>query len=77
MMLNMNTSLSWQRTPIDIEVWKANCFASSHVRPGDSVHFNESRGVVSAWIDGTSVCLGYFFVKADGNIMASTGWNHE
>jgi hypothetical protein len=86
-MLSMNivshsdpkAALAWSKIPIGIDAWKANCLASSHVREGDTLHFNtDAYNVVSAWIDGTSVCLGYFFIDGDerSKIVSGAGWNH-
>lgn len=74
----MNTNQAWRKQPITIEQWKANCAASSHVRANETLSFNERQGVVSCWIDGTSVFLGSYFIKGDvnGGILDNTGWNH-
>ena len=73
------SKLAWRDEELTIEQWKANCAASSHVRPGEVLSFHEdSRGVVSCWIKDTSVSLGCYFIKGSGTeIKPSRGWNHQ
>lgn len=75
----MNGKMAWRKESIGRGQWEANCSASSHLRPGDTVSFHESRNTVSAWISGTSVMLGAFFIGADerDGIVAGAGWCHE
>jgi hypothetical protein len=70
----------WRNEPLTLEQWKANCQASSHVRPGDTLTFNTSDPgpVTACWIEGTSVHLGAYWHHGsprDG-ILPGTGWNH-
>lgn len=80
----MRDHWAWRTNPIPLNVWKSNCYRSSHIRPGEDLGFTEhDDGKVVCYIDapGVSVFLGTYFKNActrvGTSIMAGTGWNHE
>lgn len=77
------SNLAWRKEPITLDVWKANCSASSHHHKTDTIAFHEdaARGVWTCWLTsnhGASIFLGTYFVRGSQNdgILPNTGWNH-
>lgn len=78
----MSTSrIAWRKIPLARDEWEANCRASSHCHPGETVNYNENQGVVSAFVqcsNGASVFIGAYFIKSnDRDIIAGCGWCHD